>query len=165
MLAELPQRCQPQALAMKTLPWWPCCPASVCGAGGIGDQVVLAWLAALARKPAHAPSPRWGFCLLGGDFCTLRLQSQQGCGWLSGPRSGRFLSHMADLNAVVWVFPLSHLDHRGAGWEHFNYKGCSINRLQMQPVARKVSDRDGCKPKGWVLACWRGLALHLLQLI
>lgn len=114
--------------------WRPCCPVSVVWCwwhwwpDGPGRDIV-AQLAAHAQEPAQVPGPSRGFCLLGGGFCILGLQSQEGWGWLSGPTSGRFLSHMADFNAVVWVFPLSYLDPRGAGWEHFNYKGCSINRL------------------------------------
>lgn len=77
MLADLPQRWQPRALAMKTLPGslifsWRGDPAALpllCDAGGTGDQVVLAgtrWhnFAALAQEPAQIASPSRSFRLL-----------------------------------------------------------------------------------------------------
>ena len=136
--------------------WGPCCLASVMWCwwhwwpASPGRDMVT-WLDALAQEPAQVPNPSWGFCLLGGGFCILGMQRQQGWGWLAGLRSGRFLSHTAGLNAVVWVFPLSNLDSRGAGWEHFNYKDCSINRLQCSQWLGKCLTKmaEGRKAVSW----------------
>lgn len=79
MLADLPQRWQPRALAMKTLPGslifsWRGDPAAqplLCDAGGTGDQVVLAgtqWhdLLHLHRSQLRLPVPAGAFACWGG---------------------------------------------------------------------------------------------------
>lgn len=79
MLADLPQRWQPRALAMKTLPGslifsWRGDPAAqplLCDAGGTGDKVVLAgtqWhdLLHLHRSQLRLPVPAGAFACWGG---------------------------------------------------------------------------------------------------
>lgn len=84
--------------------WWHWCP------GGPGRDTV-AWH--FWQEPAQVPCTSRGFHLLGWGFCIMGLQSQQGWGCLRSLGAGRFLSHVAGLNAAVTFSPVTSRSQRG----------------------------------------------------
>lgn len=113
-------------------------------AGGTGDQVILAgtWWQDIFTGASSGSLCKPRFSPAGLEL--LHPQNTEPARTGLPVRSGRFLSHVGRLNAAV-TFSLPHLDPRGAGWEHFNYNGCSISSLQCGWW--KASDQDSCKFK------------------